>query len=112
MIRRTRFSAAVAVAAALVVTVAACSSGTGGTSGGTSAGSLPKVAEQKKLGDGEGKLNLIVWAGYAEDGSDDATVDWVTPFEKQTGCQVNAKTAGTSAANLLKVAVRSSVKVW
>lgn len=96
MIRRTRFSAMVAVAAAVVVTIAGCSSGGGGTSGGSSAGSLPKVAELKKLGDGEGKLNLVVWAGYAEDGSDDPTVDWVTPFEQQTGCQVNAKTAGTS----------------
>ena len=38
------------------------------------------------------QLNLIVWAGYAEDGSTDPKVDWVTPFEKSTGCKVNAKT--------------------
>ena len=41
-------------------------------------------------------MNLIAWAGYAEDGSNDPKVDWVTDFEKQTGCQVNTKTAGTS----------------
>ena len=49
-----------------------------------------------KLGEGEGQVNLIAWAGYAEDGSTDPKVDWVTPFEKQTGCQVNVKIGNTS----------------
>jgi len=49
-----------------------------------------------KIGPGEGALNIIVWAGYAEAGQDDPTVDWVTPFQKQTGCKVNAKIANTS----------------
>ena len=42
--------------------------------------------------------------GYAEDGSNDPTVDWVHPFEKETGCQVNVKVAGTSdeMVNLMK----------
>src|SRR3954465_6643559 len=48
------------------------------------------------VGKGEGKLNIIAWAGYAEDGSTDPKVDWVTPFEKATGCQVNVKTGNTS----------------
>jgi putative spermidine/putrescine transport system substrate-binding protein len=96
MIRIGKFATAVAVTAALLVAVTGCStSGTGG-SGGSSGPSVPKVPELKKLGANEKALNIIVWAGYAEDGSDDPTVDWVTPFEKQTGCQVNAKTAGTS----------------
>src|ERR1700685_2337051 len=60
------------------------------------AASVPKVAMLKSLGKGEGALNIIVWAGYAENGSNDKTVDWVNPFTKATGCQVNAKTAGTS----------------
>ncbi len=34
--------------------------------------------------------------GYAEDGSTDPKVDWVTPFEKATGCQVNVKNGLTS----------------
>jgi putative spermidine/putrescine transport system substrate-binding protein len=51
---------------------------------------------QKSIGKGEGKLSLISWAGYVEDGSTDPSVDWVTPFEKQTGCQVSNKVAGTS----------------
>ena len=34
--------------------------------------------------------------GYAEDGSNDPTVDWVHPFEKDTGCKVNVKVGNTS----------------
>ncbi|MDP9346175.1 MAG: spermidine/putrescine ABC transporter substrate-binding protein, partial [Actinomycetota bacterium] len=66
--------------------------------GGGAAGGLkpPKVAIANSVGQGEGKLNVIVWAGYAEDGSDDKSVNWVTPFEKATGCQVNAKIGNTS----------------
>ena len=46
----------------------------------------------------------MAWAGYAEDGSTDPSVDWVTPFEKETGCKVNVKTAPTSdeMVNLMK----------
>ena len=50
----------------------------------------------KSLGSGEGALNIIVWAGYAEDGSNDKTVDWVHPFETKTGCKVNVKVGNTS----------------
>ena len=46
----------------------------------------------KSLGKGEGALNIIVWAGYAEDGSDDKTVDWVHPFE--TGDQLQGERQG------------------
>jgi putative spermidine/putrescine transport system substrate-binding protein len=53
-------------------------------------------AVQKSVGDGEGSLSLIAWAGYVEDGSTDPTVDWVTPFEQQTGCQTSVKVAGSS----------------
>jgi putative spermidine/putrescine transport system substrate-binding protein len=48
------------------------------------------------IGTGEKALNLIVWAGYAEDGSNDPAYDWVHPFEKQTGCIVKSTTAATS----------------
>ncbi|MCW2991533.1 MAG: spermidine/putrescine transporter substrate-binding protein [Solirubrobacterales bacterium] len=83
--------------------VAACgdsgSSSSGGGGGSSSAGTgfqVPDVPMQKSLGQGEGQLNIIAWAGYAEDGSTDPKVDWVTDFEKQTGCQVNVKTGNTS----------------
>jgi putative spermidine/putrescine transport system substrate-binding protein len=41
------------------------------------------------IGAGEGKLTLVAWQGYTEK-------SWVTPFEKQTGCKVTAKYAGSS----------------
>jgi putative spermidine/putrescine transport system substrate-binding protein len=50
----------------------------------------------EKVGQPEGQVNLIAWAGYVEDGSTEPGVDWVTPFEKQTGCQVNVKVGNTS----------------
>jgi len=56
----------------------------------TSDGSL------QKLGAGEGAVNVIAWAGYVENGSNDPKVDWITGFEKDSGCKVNAKVAGTS----------------
>ena len=50
----------------------------------------------RTIGEGEGEVNLIAWAGYVEDGSTDPKVDWVSDFEKQTGCQVNVKIGNTS----------------
>ncbi len=41
------------------------------------------------IGEGEGELNLIIWAGYAERGATFPEFDWVTPFETKTGCKVN-----------------------
>jgi putative spermidine/putrescine transport system substrate-binding protein len=53
-------------------------------------------AALEKVGQPEGQLDLIAWAGYVEDGSTEPGVDWVTPFEKQTGCQVDVKVGNTS----------------
>ena len=44
----------------------------------------------------EGQVDIVAWPGYLERGATDKNYDWVTPFEKDTGCKVNAKTAGTS----------------
>ncbi|CAB5682948.1 Putrescine-binding periplasmic protein precursor [Aeromonas hydrophila] len=38
----------------------------------------------------------MAWAGYVERGETDQNYDWVTGFEKETGCKVNVKTAATS----------------
>ena len=54
------------------------------------------AAPLKELGKGEGNLNVVAWAGYLERGTTVAAFDWVTGFEKNTGCMVNIKTAGTS----------------
>ncbi|WP_371822210.1 putative ABC transporter substrate-binding protein YdcS [Serratia sp. JSRIV001] len=50
----------------------------------------------QQLGKGEGRLDIIAWPGYIERGQSDKNYDWVTQFEKQTGCAVNVKTAATS----------------
>jgi putative spermidine/putrescine transport system substrate-binding protein len=79
--------------------IAACGSSDSGSSSGSTSGSgfnAPKLPVQKSIGQGEGQLNIIAWAGYAEDGSTDPKVDWVTPFEKATGCQTNVKIGNTS----------------
>jgi putative spermidine/putrescine transport system substrate-binding protein len=49
-----------------------------------------------ELGENEGELNLVAWIGYTESGADYPNVDWVTPFEKETGCKVNVKYGATS----------------
>jgi len=50
----------------------------------------------QSLGKGEGQVNIIAWPGYIERGDSDKNYDWVTGFEKDTGCKVNVKTANTS----------------
>ncbi|HWK68682.1 MAG TPA: ABC transporter substrate-binding protein [Rhizobiaceae bacterium] len=54
------------------------------------------MAQIKEIGAGESQLNIIAWAGYIERGETDKNYDWVTDFEKVTGCKVNVKTAATS----------------
>ena len=53
------------------------------------AGVSESNAVPTKIGPGEGKLTLVVWEGYAQP-------EWVKPFEKQSGCKVSAKYAGSS----------------
>jgi putative spermidine/putrescine transport system substrate-binding protein len=96
---RRKTIGALAASAALALVAAGCSSS--GSGGGTGSGQsslpvAPKIQMQSTLGASEGQLNLIAWAGYAEDGSNDKTVDWVTPFTESTGCKVNVKIGATS----------------
>ena len=44
----------------------------------------------------EGEVDIVDWPGYIERGANDPTVDWVTSFEKETGCTVKVKDAATS----------------
>ena len=71
--------------------LAACGGGGGGGGGGATG---PTALAQ--LGQGEGQVDLVAWAGYVEDGSTDPKVDWVTPFEQKTGCNVNVTVGNTS----------------
>ncbi|MFI9845789.1 ABC transporter substrate-binding protein [Nonomuraea sp. NPDC051941] len=97
-----------AITAAALALVTACGGGAATTGGAPAPGQSgfvpPKIDALGSLGAGEGQVNLVAWAGYVEDGTNDPKVDWVTPFEQATGCQVNTKVAGTSdeMVNLMK----------
>ena len=89
----------VAVVGALGLALAACGGGGGGGAapgGGPGAppGGTPYAGP---VGQGEGKLSVLAWPGYAENGSTDPKINWVGPFEQQTGCKVAVKTFATSA---------------
>jgi putative spermidine/putrescine transport system substrate-binding protein len=45
---------------------------------------------------GEGEVDIVAWPGYIERGETDKNYDWVTGFEKETGCKVNVQVAATS----------------
>ena len=94
-------------ACALALAVAGCGTTSGSGGGTTSAGGVaaftpPKVPMKQSMGKMEGQVNILAWPGYAEDGSNDPKVDWVTPFEKATGCKANVKYFGTSSCSSTK----------
>lgn len=92
---RGRAAAVIAGAAALSLVLAGCGTSNGGGKGGEAV---------EKLGENEGKISILAWPALAEDGTNDPSVDWVTPFEEATGCQAEIKTFGTSdeAFSLMK----------
>lgn len=53
-------------------------------------------AQATAVGEGEGALSIVAWAGYIERGETDPAFDWVTGFEEATGCAVTQKVANTS----------------
>ncbi|MBC7463495.1 MAG: ABC transporter substrate-binding protein [Actinobacteria bacterium] len=89
--RSKRLFSQIAVASAVALILAGCSS-----NNGASDSALPKVDMMKTLGTGEGEVNVVAWGGYVENGSNDPAVDWVSDFEKSTGCKVNVKVGATS----------------
>jgi putative spermidine/putrescine transport system substrate-binding protein len=82
------------VGAALAVVAAAC--GDEPTDPGGDGGD--DVTTFDEIGEGEGSLQLIAWHGYTEDGTTEGfeEYDWVTPFEDETGCQVDVTYADSS----------------
>jgi putative spermidine/putrescine transport system substrate-binding protein len=88
-----RAASGIALLGAAVLLAACGSSGNGGNGGGSgaAAGGVPTahLPVLKKIGKGEGQLNLIAWGGYLQP-------QWVKPFETQTGCIVNGKIANSS----------------
>ncbi len=94
--RRRNHRAVLVVALALPVVLAGWVSGHGHTRDRRRHCRRPTDAAdqgmkpQQSIGKGEGQLNLIAWEGYTQ-------AQWVKPFERQTGCTVNAKYAGSSS---------------
>ena len=84
------------VLAALGIVAAACSNDD--TTSGSTGGAIEPSKTYTKIGETEGSLELIAWAGYVEDGTSEGgkDFDWVTPFEDATGCQVNVTYGDTS----------------
>jgi putative spermidine/putrescine transport system substrate-binding protein len=82
--------------AALAIVAAAC--GDEETPSGGSGGAIEPSKTYTSIGEPEGELNLIAWIGYVEDGTTEGgeAYDWVTPFEDETGCQVNVTYGDTS----------------
>ena len=70
--------------------LAAC--GGGATPAATEAAGGP----MQSVGEGEGEVSIVAWAGYIERGETDPNYDWVTEFEEETGCKVSVKVAATS----------------
>jgi putative spermidine/putrescine transport system substrate-binding protein len=71
------------IIAGLVAMLFATGCGSSSSSGDRNTETLDKV------GKGEGELNLIAWPGYVAD-------PWKSDFEKETGCQIKLREAGTS----------------
>ena len=83
MFRAAVIDRPLALIAAAVLTLAACSD------------SAPPAAAPASDAL-EGALDIVAWPGYIERGAEDKNYDWVTQFETDTGCKVKVTKAGTS----------------
>ena len=75
------------VIATLMLVAAACGDDT--TPSGGDGGTIEPAKTYDAIGEGEGELHLIAWNGYTEFGDADPAYDWVTPFEKESGCETS-----------------------
>ena len=83
MFRAAVIDRPLALIAAAVLTLAACSD------------SAPPAAAPASDAL-EGALDIVAWPGYIERGAEDKNYDWVTQFETDTGCKVKVTKASTS----------------
>ena len=83
--------------ACAVLALSGCGSDSGSSEKKGAGGfAVPDLKPLDKLGESEGEVSVLAWPGYVEDGSNDKTVDWISDFEKESGCEVTIKTFGTS----------------
>lgn len=82
---------AVALLATVMLIGAACSGNTrdGGKDNGPARPPTASMPTLQSVGEGEGELDLIAWQGYVDD-------PWTRPFERETGCRVKPRYAGSS----------------
>ncbi len=66
------------------------------TACGATAATPEAGGPMQSIGEGEGEVSIISWAGYIERGETDPAYDWVTQFEEETQCMVTNKVAATS----------------
>ena len=90
VMQKKRLFSSLVIASAAALVLSSCGSSN------SASNEPPKLEAMKSLGAGEGAVNIVAWAGYVENGSTDPNVDWVTGFEKETGCKVNVKNGATS----------------
>jgi putative spermidine/putrescine transport system substrate-binding protein len=86
--------------AGTLVLLAGCSGTTTGPShagGATPSARSSAGSASVSSGLSKGTLNLVVVSGPVQNGNVDPKADWVTPFQKQTGCLVELKNASTDA---------------
>ena len=83
---------------AIAIALAACGSDKAKTTPADSsnAATTTQAKTPTSIGKGEGKVSILAWPGYAENGSTSKDTDWVTAFEKESGCKATIKTFGTS----------------
>jgi putative spermidine/putrescine transport system substrate-binding protein len=79
-VRRRHVLAALGLVTVVAVALVAPSVGSSKSAG---------AAVPTAIGPGEGQLTMVAWEGYLDK-------SWVAPFEKQSGCKVKPKYAGSS----------------
>jgi putative spermidine/putrescine transport system substrate-binding protein len=76
--------------------VAGCAVPASAPTGGDAPAAPEGSGTMTEIGEGEGAVSIVAWAGYIERGETDPAYDWVTAFEQETGCKVELKVAATS----------------
>lgn len=97
MSMRSKFGVFKSIGAIMLVSMilAACG-GAPAAPAATSAPAAQPTTAFAPAGKPEGEVDIVDWPGYIERGANDPNYDWVTGFEKQTGCSVKVKDAATS----------------
>ena len=95
--RSPALTALAALTGTLALALAACGGGGRGRGGRGRSGAPVRRGLRRPRRRGRGQAVGLRLARLRRGRSTDPAVDWVKPFEQQTGCQVTVKTFATSA---------------